>query len=952
MGKINFQLQNGLSLVRRLVKKLFKILLLVLLASIKWLFLSRFKKTVFFIFLFGFLIFCSYFTLVFLSLPRLMSMADYNPPLLTEVFDRNENKIGEIFKQRRKLFDYKDMPNHLIHAFVAAEDGDFFEHKGINYRAILRAFIANLKAGKKVQGGSTITQQVARTLLLSSKKTYTRKFKEAVLALRMENVLSKQDILYIYLNQIYLGHGSYGIEMASQIYFRKSVTELSLPEAAILAGLPKAPSRFSPIFNPQRAKSRQTYVLTRMREDAYISEKVLKQSLQTPIKVFVREKFNDLSPYYLETVRRLLLTQFDSDELLSSGLKIYTAMDLEKQKAAQKAVRKGLQSLDKRQGFRGVKTNLKTKQDKEKFFEDSKKSLKKILKTHLIIPGLEIKDLNGLSSEEDSDNLKDVLGSAISSFKIFDMSDKELQASVETNKNLLEGKIFKSFVSKIKKDKIEIQTIFGSKTLLLSDFDWAVPVDKKQEQKFLKSPSEIFKLGDVILVKVKEMESKNSAKKQKQGILLELYQEPLAEASLISFDLQNSDILAIVGGYDFKRSQFNRAYQSERQAGSIFKPFVYGAALAKNFRPDSIISDMPLVFSDEEAEEQAEKGETAEDQEIEESWRPENISNRFSGDILLRSALIRSLNVPTVKIIEKLGLDWVRFYVRRMGVFAPLNPDFTMALGSSSFTLYEIVKAFSVFSRQGKRLLPVLVHKVESASGEILLEDLSLDEFFKDKIQSTKDFVTEESTRWFPELKKDYKPTEVKIDERRQAWIDILKEDGEQLIPAHNSYIVNSLLEAIIFDPEGTARRARVLNRPLAGKTGTTNGYYDTWFVGYSPFISTGVWAGFDKEKTLGRGETGSRVALPIWMEYMKASHKDMPKDSFSIPEKIVFVNIDGEKGGLVSPETKKPVRQAFIEGTEPMMSAEDKKQTATDELLPSASQEDESDFIRGDFSK
>ena len=318
-------------------------------------------------------LFISYFTWIFVSLPKLFNVSDYQPLLLSQVYDKKGEKVGEFFKQRRLLADYEDMPLFLIQAFISAEDGSFFSHKGLNYKAILRAFLANLKAGKKVQGGSTITQQLARTLLLSAKKTYTRKFKEAVLALRMESSLTKQDILYIYLNQIYLGHGAYGVEMASRTYFRKSVKDLTVAESALLAGLPKAPSRFSPVFNPDRAKSRQIYVLNRMRQEGYISEEEMNEHLNEDIKVFVRKDFSAQSPYYLETVRRLLLKYITEADLLEKGLKVYTFMDLEKQKYAQLALKEGLEDWDKRQGFRGVKQNIADLEEQSAFMKKEEK---------------------------------------------------------------------------------------------------------------------------------------------------------------------------------------------------------------------------------------------------------------------------------------------------------------------------------------------------------------------------------------------------------------------------------------------------------------------------------------------------------------------------------------------------------------------------------------------------
>ena len=339
------------------------------------------------LFLICFLLFASYFAWVFFSLPQLFAMSDYQPPLLTQVYDREGKKMGEFFKERRLIVPYEDISKAVVWAFVSSEDGSFFSHKGLNYKAIIRAFMANLKAGKKIQGGSTITQQLARTLLLSTNKTYTRKFKEAVLALRMENSLSKQDILYIYLNQIYLGHGAYGLEMASRTYFRKSAKDIGVAEAALLAGLPKAPSRYSPVYWPDRAKSRQLYVLNRMRQEGYISEKEMNQYANQDIKVFIRKDFSEESPYYLETVRRILLLYLESKDLLESGLKIHTAMDLEKQKLGQKALKTGLEDWDKRQGFRGVEKQLITEEERQTFTKKRDEDLRSQIKKHLTIPG-------------------------------------------------------------------------------------------------------------------------------------------------------------------------------------------------------------------------------------------------------------------------------------------------------------------------------------------------------------------------------------------------------------------------------------------------------------------------------------------------------------------------------------------------------------------------------------
>lgn len=864
------------------------------------------------------LVFIGYFLWVFLSLPKLMTMADYNPPLLTEIYDRNNHKIGEFFEQRRRLFKYEDMPSHLIEAFVSAEDGSFFSHKGLNYRAILRAFIVNFKEGKKAQGGSTITQQVARTLLLSSEKTYTRKFKEAVLALRMEATLSKQDILYIYLNQIYMGHGAYGVEMASRIYFRKSIKDITLAEGALLAGLPKAPSRFSPIHNPERAKQRQLYVLTRMYEEGYITRETLEEILALPLKVFMREDFNNQSPYYLETVRRLLLEKFTQKELLEKGLRVYTAMDLTKQQAAQAALRQGLEELDKRQGYREGDMTVE-KENWEEFIQKEGENLKKQFVKHLTIPGssfkinLEESNKNSLSKifEEKADSPKTFLSSEPEQ-EPYKKQQESPPFSWDKYRQELEGKIFKGLVTEVNRYNMKVLTPWGKEVLALKRLSWAVPKEEKPEKKILEDLRETFKKNQLVTLR---------GEKEEEKIVINLYQIPLVQGGLLSFDLETSDTVALVGGYDYGQSQFNRAWQARRQPGSVFKPFIYGAALERGFHPGSLISDAPVVFTDEEAEEEK-SHEKKEEDFFQDTWKPSNISERFHGDLLFRTALVRSLNVPTVKIIKKIGLKWTKFYARCLGLFSPLNPDYTTALGSSALTLYEISKAYSVFAREGKNITPLLIHRVEDRFGRELFTDLSLDELFKDPMDAGENFLQEEKEKWFsPESQKP----------QTKEWLKILSRESTQRIPANQSYVMTDLLQAVISDPEGTGGRARTLKRNLGGKTGTTDGFYDAWFVGFSPFISTGVWVGFDEEKSLGQGETGSRAALPLWIDYMKEAHKNLPDRDFPVPEGIVFVNIDGETGALASPDTKRVLRQAFIEGTEPMKTSSNRMESSQD---------------------
>ena len=410
--------------------------------------------------------------------------------------------------------------------------------------------------------------------------------------------------------------------------------------------------------------------------------------------------------------------------------------------------------------------------------------------------------------------------------------------------------------------------------------------------------------------------------------MVSLEQEPLVEGALISFDQETNDITAMAGGYNFSRSQFNRTYQAKRQTGSVFKPVIYTAALDKGFLPNSIIADEPVVYEDEQADLLLE-ARTSDDDETttdrmdpqdEKKWKPSNYSMQFTGDILFRNSLIKSLNIPTVKLIEKIGIPWVEFYSRRLGITSPLNSDYTLALGSSSTTLYEMTKVFSIFGRGGKNIFPSVIQKVVNPQNQVIVSDLSLD----------RKFPLEEMQEEFKKSWEDYWQS-------NEEESHVFFKDPKQIISKSTSYLMTSLLQGVIL--EGTGRGAKRINRPMAGKTGTTNGYYDAWFIGYSPQVATGVWVGFDNEDSLGQSETGARAALPIWYEFMNTVHKDLEPLEFKVPESIVFAHIDNETGYLAGSSSKEVVKQAFLEGTEPR----EQKETLTDH--------EDQDFLREDMA-
>ena len=921
------------------------------------------------------------------SLPQIVSLEDYEPLLVSDIFDREEKKIGEFSRgEQRKLIKYKDIPEVVTQAFVAAEDASFFKHNGINFASIARALIANIKAGRKVQGGSTITQQVAKTLMLTNKKTYARKLKEALLAYRMENHLSKEDILYLYLNQIYLGQGTYGVAKACEIYFRKPLSEISLAEAALLAGLTPAPSRYTPAYQPKAAKNRQKYVLSRMVIENYITEEQAQQAADLPIQIFIRQNDKGPAPHYLETVRQILVKHIGEEQILDKGLKIYTSLDIEKQKEAQRQVEFGLRSLDKRQGFRGAKKNLVTPEEVNEFLLKSRNQL-----TNKARPVRQLHP-DGTFPKKDPLNLtgKDVDGDDLPNIPDY-LTIGQIINGVVTNVDDEWGLITVRFAEN--RGLIDVKTM-----------EWARKPNPKIKWLYdkIERPSQVLQTGDVIEIRLKgeifrsaridkklsDLKSEFQKKKEKYKrpedlpnfdlfADIELEQEPISEAALISIDQKTSDILAMIGGYDFKRSKFNRTYQARRQTGSSFKTFVYAAALDHGYTAVTPIIDAPIIFEEEDKNSEVDESEETTVEKTK-KWKPKNHSKKFMGDILFRNALIRSFNVPTVKIIEQIGVSQPANYARRLGVSSSLNMDYTLALGSSSVTLYEMTKAFAHIANLGKRMKPIVIHRVVDKNGNILVKNLSLDDRFEEEIQIIEEKFEKHRQDYLAFKKKngslktphfmetddlnddelgdlddledlddlDKIPNNKQTDEKT-SLADSPKEsplffkDPDQLIKPSTAYIITNLLQGAIEEPRATGGKARALGRPVAGKTGSTSGYFDGWFIGYTPDITTGVWVGYDEERSLGRGEVGGNNALPIWLEYMKFAHKDLPPRSFEVPDGIIFANIDNKTGQLASAQSETIVRQAFSEGTEPNVLSDDE----------SAERENDLDFLKEDLT-
>lgn len=879
------------------------------------------------------------------DLPQIISVKDYDPLTVSEVFDRSNKKVGEFFFERRTLLPYKDIPKDMVNAFLAAEDDQFFKHGGLNYAAIFRAFMANVRAGRTVQGGSTITQQVAKTFFLSNERKFFRKLQEALLSLELEKNLTKEDILYLYLNQIYFGNSAYGVENAARTYFQKPAKDLNLSEIAILAGLPKAPSEYSPVVNPKRAKERQVYVLKRMAEVGFISEEVAKKTMVEPVKVFVKENYDSIAPFYLESVRQLLVDKLGEDLVLKKGIKIYTALDASKQKAAQESLVEGLKALDKRQGFRGALREISGEAETSDYFAKYKRKLiQEITPERTITPEGEFAEV--LLQKQNADQTKKT----------------NLPGFLELNKT------YEALITEVR-DDLGLVYLKLPDTQGVIDFEsmkWARKpnIDKRFDLDQITKASEALKAGELVHVKV--VGEKPSFTKALKGdkkavqtpvdlssyLHLELDQEPLAEGALLSIDQQTQEVLAIVGGYSFARSKLIRAFQAIRQTGSSFKTIVYASALDRGYTPATPIMDAPVVF---DAGNEDNEGQNKEDPKV---WKPSNYEKNFGGEIIFRNALVQSLNIPTVKILEDVGVPWVADYAKRLGVFSPLNMDFSLALGSSSLSLYEMTKVFSQFGRLGQRTRPLVIKKVVDRHGKTLLQNVSLDERFMDKLKPMEDeFETRKKA--YQESLNPAENTEIIEGQTQAGGSEGLPEeqppqapqkkekiekffmfpDQEQLIRPQTAYVMTTLLKGVIEDRRGTGGRARALGREVAGKTGTTNNYVDAWFIGYTSHIATGVWVGFDKERSLGRGEVGGRAALPIWLDYMKFAHESLPPVPFSVPEGIVFANIDLDTGHLASATSKSVLRQAFIEGTEPSPNSK-------------SSQEDNTDFLKRDLTE
>lgn len=626
------------------------------------------------------------------DLPSIKAFDEYKPSPGTKIFSDEDELVTEFHEERRIFMPLAQIPPVMKQAIIAVEDDRFYTHYGISLKGIARALWHNFKGGKVLEGGSTITQQLAKVLFLTPDKSLSRKMKEMIIAFQLEKKYSKDRILELYLNHIYFGHGSFGVEAAARTYFGKSVSELNLSEAALLAGLPRAPKIYSPFEKSETAKKRRNHVINRMSKLNFITQAVATKASAAPLGVIPPEKRKTTGQYFLEYIRQILEDKYENDTLYKAGLNVYTTINPKMQLIAELAIREGLKEL------------------------------------------------------EDRTTAKPVAQKGIA---------PAAQPKRETH----------------------------------------------------------------------------------------------PEGALVSIEPQTGYIKAMVGGYDFTRSEFNRAVNAKRQPGSGFKPFVYTAAIDSGLPPTEMVEDAPVSYTGKEGEE----------------WKPENYTRDYKGLITYQRALEESINVATVKVLEKVGVRKAIDIARRMGIKSPLTEDLTLALGSSDVTLLELTSAYSVLPNHGIRMEPKAIRYITDSNGKLLEENIP---------------------------------------------------QGEEILRPEVAYVVTHMMKGVV--ERGTGWKAKVLNRPIAAKTGTTNDYSNAWFTGFTPDLITGVWVGYDKPKSLGPSETGSRVAVPIWIRYMQQVLANTPSEDFPVPEKVVFASIDADTGLLATRNCQNVIKVAFIEGTEP----------------------------------
>ena len=790
------------------------------------------------------------------SLPDAETLKDVDLQTPLRVYTADGLLITEYGEKRRTPITYQEIPPQFIDALLASEDDGFFEHSGIDFKGLARAVFDLVTTGRKKSGGSTITMQVAKNYYLSSEKTFTRKFTEILLALKIEQALSKEEILELYVNKIYLGKRAYGIEAAAQVYYGKSIQELNLAELAMIAGLPQAPSAANPIRSPERAISRRNYVLARMYNLGKISEADFQTNIRKPTTARYHGATSEISaPYVAEMIRQEMVRRY-GNKAYTSGYSVYTTINASRQLAANKALQTGLLKYDRDHGYRGPQDNLG--------------QISLSVRSNPVIE-------EWLAKADPSKDTDWPATLAQWDETLFELGDY--------------GMIEPAVVMSVQPEGGWVYSPGDVRWLPFSGMEWAAPYLSVNS---IGSPPEsaldVLSVGDLIWL-------------QPSRESLSLAQIPEAEGALVSMNPINGGIESLVGGFSNSDNQFNRATQAERQPGSSFKPFIYSAALDNGFTTASLINDAPVVFKDAS---------------LEGTWRPENYSGKFYGPTRLREALYRSQNLVSIRILKQMGPPAAVRYIKEFGFNpAKMNKDLSLALGASSVTPLDVATGYSVFANGGYKISPFVMQKILSDTGEVLYE---ANPFIAATPPQTEQDESEESLVISEDTKGDKQAISGDVSDADPADITDEQEPvryAPRIMSPENNYLTVSMMRDVI--RRGTGRKALALGRnDLAGKTGTTNDQKDAWFAGFSSDLVATVWIGFDQPSTLGRWASGGTTALPVWIDYMRDAVADSPERPLELPEGIVTVRIDPESGLLASPGQSDAIFEYFKAGTAP----------------------------------
>ncbi len=760
------------------------------------------------------------------ELPSVETLREVQLQVPMRVYTRDGRLIAEFGEKRRTPVSYEQVPAQMVQAFTAAEDDRFFDHPGVDYQGLLRAAIGLLLTGEKRQGGSTITMQVARNFFLTPEKSYIRKIREIFLSLRIERELSKEEILELYFNKILLGHRAWGVGAAAEVYYGKSVDELTLAETATIAGLPKAPSSDNPITSPDRARARRAYVLRRMLELGHISEPEYDEAMAAPIAARLHGPTVALdAPYVAEMVRAEMVERFGAADAYSAGFKVTTTLDSRLQSTAVTALRDALLAYDSRRDYRGPAGRV------------------------------------SLPADGDAVTLIDVLG------------DFPSVANLEPALVLQVGdEAAQVFLASQGMAELSRPALTWGLANLIED-------QEEDAELLLAVPGEVVSPGDVIYVR-----------RDDEGLWLA--QVPEVQGAFVSVAPEDGAIVALTGGFDYYSSKFNRAVQARRQPGSAFKPFIYAAALEHGFTPATIVNDAPVVFRDAA---------------LEDTWRPENYSQRFYGPTRLREALVRSRNLVSIRVLSEIGIKRAVEYLESLGFESDRLPrDLSLALGSISLSPLELATEYSTFANGGFRVNPYFIQRIEAADGEVL--------YSADPLWVCADCELLDAGQPLPEST-DPCVLEHKVIAAEQAAPRVLQEE--------TAWLIVDMMRDVV--RRGTAARANVLGRSdLAGKTGTTNDFRDAWFSGFNDRLVGTVWVGFDQERPLGPAEVGGTAALPAWIDYMRVALDGVEESTRLTPPGLIRVKISPESGLLARADDSDAIFEIFRVGQIPEREIED----------------------------